>query len=133
MHTLGVNEEVFDAMTMAKAFFVCRAIKSVCVKEGNQGVDIFSMGYGTTEALQQQRKDVSLVCTNEKMIELEALCHSTVNEDVELRRWEGLDIKHEGNVPTPHKEHGKTLEEKEVVEPLDESVDALLHHLVNIG
>ena len=67
------------------------------------------------------------------MTELEALCHSIVNEDVELRRWVGLDIKHEGNVPTPHKEDGKTLEEKEVVEPLDESLDALLHHLVNIG
>ena len=54
MHTLGVNEEDFDAMTMAKAFFVCCAIKSVCVKEDNQVVDIFSMGYGNTEALQQQ-------------------------------------------------------------------------------
>ena len=67
------------------------------------------------------------------MTELEALCHSTVNEDVELRRWAGLDIKHEGNVPIPHKEDGKTLEEKEVVELLDESVNAFLHHLVNTG
>ena len=67
------------------------------------------------------------------MIELEALCHPTINEDVEFRRWTGLDIQHEGNVPTPHKEDGKTLEAKEVVKPLYESVDALLHHLVNTG
>ena len=52
---------------------------------------------------------------------------------MELRRCAGLDIEHEGNVPTPHKEDGKTLEEKEVVEPLDEPVNALLHHLVNTG
>ena len=91
------------------------------------------MGYGTKEALQQQRKVVSLIYTNDKMIQLEALCHSTINEDVEPRRWAGLDIKHEGNVPTPHKEDGKTLEQKEVVEPLDESSNALLHHLVNTG
>ena len=65
------------------------------------------------------------------MIELKALCHSTVNEDVELRRWAGLDIKHEGNVPTPRKDDGKTLREEEVVEPLNASPDALLHHLVN--
>ena len=52
MHTLGVNEEDFDAMTMAKSFFVHRAIKSICVKEDDQVVDLFSMGYGTTEALQ---------------------------------------------------------------------------------
>ena len=54
MHTLGVNEEDFDAMTMAKAFFVRRAIKSVCFKEDNQVIDIFSMGYETIEALQSQ-------------------------------------------------------------------------------
>ena len=97
-------------MTMAKKKFVHRAIKSVCVKEDDQVVDIFSMGYGTTEALQQQQKAISLVYTNEQMTELEALCHSTVKEDVELRRWAGLDTEHEGNVPTPHKEDGKTLE-----------------------
>ena len=67
------------------------------------------------------------------MTELEALCHSTINEDMELRRWAGLDIKHEGNVPTPHKEDGKILEEKEFVEPLYEFVDAFLHHLVSTG
>ena len=67
------------------------------------------------------------------MTELEALCHSTLNEDVELRRWAGLDIEHESNVPSPHKEDGKTLEQKEVEEPLDESFNALLHHLVNTG
>ena len=68
------------------------------------------MGYGTIEALQQQCKVVSIVCTNEQMTKLEAKCHSTVNEDVELRRWVGLDIKHEGNVCTPHKDDGKILE-----------------------
>ena len=52
MHTLGVNEEDFDAMTMAKPFFVSRAIKSICVKEDDHVADIFSVGYGTIEALQ---------------------------------------------------------------------------------
>ena len=74
-----------------------------------------------------------MVCTNEKMKELEALCHSTINKDMELKRWVGLDIKHEGNVYNPHKDDGKNFEEEEVVEPLDEFADALLHHLVNTG
>ena len=54
MSSLSVDEEQFDALVMvAKAFFVRRAIKCICVKEDDQVIEIFSLGYGTREALQQ--------------------------------------------------------------------------------
>ena len=73
MSSLFVDEEQFDALVMAKAFLVRRAIKCICFKEDDQVIDIFSLGYGTREALQQQRKVISLACTNEQMTQLEAL------------------------------------------------------------
>lgn len=48
-------------MTFAKSFFVRHAIKSICVKEDDQVIDIFSLGYGTKEALEHQRKVISVV------------------------------------------------------------------------
>ena len=132
MHTICVDEE-FDSITMAKAFFVQRAIKSIYVKEDDQVLDIFSMGYGTTEALQQKRKVLSLACTNEQMTKLEALGHSIVDEDVELQRWVGLDVKDQVNTSSPHNDDGKTMEEEEFIEPLDETANALLSQLLGTG
>ncbi|MCO5572911.1 hypothetical protein L7F22_026672, partial [Adiantum nelumboides] len=87
MSTLGIdNKEEFDALTTAKAFFVRHAIKCICLKEDDKVVDIFSLGYGTKEALLQQRKVISVACTNKQMTELEALCHSTMDEDDDLKR-----------------------------------------------
>ncbi|MCO5551401.1 hypothetical protein L7F22_004904, partial [Adiantum nelumboides] len=57
MSTLGIDhKEEFDALTPTKAFFVCHAIKCICLKEDDKVVDIFSLGYGTKEALLQQTK-----------------------------------------------------------------------------
>ena len=60
MHSLGVNEKEFDVVTMEKSCFVHHTIKSIYVKEDDQVVDVFLMGYGTMEALQQQQKVLSL-------------------------------------------------------------------------
>ena len=47
MHCICVDEGNFDAVTMAKAFLVSRAMKCLCVKEDDQVLDVFSLGYGT--------------------------------------------------------------------------------------
>lgn len=67
------------------------------------------------------------------MKQLEALCHSTVDEDIELRRWAGLDVKENVNASTSHNDNGKEREEEEIVEPLEESADALLESLQETG
>lgn len=133
MSSLCVDEEEFDAMVMAKAFFVRRAIKCVCVKEDDQVIDVFSLGYGTREALQQQRRVISLACTNEQMTQLEALCNATVDEDVELRKWAGLDAKDKVNVSSAQENNGEEIEEEEFIEPLDASADAILESLQETG
>ncbi|MCO5610177.1 hypothetical protein L7F22_064413 [Adiantum nelumboides] len=123
MSTLGIDDkDEFDALTTAKSFFVRRAIKCICLKEDDKVVDIFSLGYGTKEALLQQRKVISVACTNEQMTELEALCHSTIDEDDELKRWAGL-------VSTPQNDNGKDSENEEIDEPLDAEADAILELL----
>ncbi|MCO5561652.1 hypothetical protein L7F22_015273 [Adiantum nelumboides] len=64
MSTLGIDDEdEFDALTTAKSFFVRRTIKCICLKEDDKVVDIFSLGYGTKEALLKHRKVVGLVST----------------------------------------------------------------------
>ncbi|MCO5587469.1 hypothetical protein L7F22_041418 [Adiantum nelumboides] len=127
MSTLCIDDkDEFDALTTAKSFFVRRAIKCICLKEDNKVVDIFSLGYGTKEALLQQRKVISVACTNEQMTELEALCHSTIDEDDELKRWAGL-------VSTPQNDNGKDSENEEIDEPLDAEADAILELLQETG
>ncbi|MCO5566848.1 hypothetical protein L7F22_020530 [Adiantum nelumboides] len=127
MSTLGIDDkDEFDALTTAKSFFVRRAIKCICLKEDDKVVDIFSLGYGTKEALLQQRKVISVACTNEQMTELEALCHSTIDEDDELKRWAGL-------VSTPQNDNGKDSENEEIDEPLDAEADAILELLQETG
>ncbi|MCO5552122.1 hypothetical protein L7F22_005632 [Adiantum nelumboides] len=127
MSTLGIDDkDEFDALTTAKSFFVRRAIKCICLKEDDKVVDIFSLGYGTKEALLQQRKVISVACTNEQMTELEALCHSTIDEDDELKRWAVL-------VSTPQNDNGKDSENEEIDEPLDAEADAILELLQEIG
>lgn len=76
MVSLCVDEEEFDVMAMSKSFFVHQAIKCICFKEDDQAIDIFSLGYGTKETLQQQTKVLSLACTNKQMTQLEAFCLS---------------------------------------------------------
>ncbi|MCO5603473.1 hypothetical protein L7F22_057623 [Adiantum nelumboides] len=123
MSTLGIDDnDEFDALTTAKSFFVWRTIKCICLKEDDKVVDIFSLGYGTKEALLQQQKVISIACTNEQMTELEALCHSTTDEDDELKRWAGL-------VSTPQNDNGKDSENEEIDEPLDAEADAILELL----
>ncbi|MCO5581977.1 hypothetical protein L7F22_035866 [Adiantum nelumboides] len=127
MSTLGIDDkDEFDALTTAKSFFVRRAIKCICLKEDDKVVDIFSLGYGTKEALLQQRKVISVACTNEQMTELEALCHSIIDEDDELKRWAGL-------VSTPQNDNGKDSENEEIDEPLDAEADAILELLQETG
>ncbi|MCO5569944.1 hypothetical protein L7F22_023658 [Adiantum nelumboides] len=127
MSTLGIDDEdEFDALTTAKSFFVRRAIKCICLKENDKVMDIFSLGYGTKEALLQQRKVISVAYTNEQMTELEALCHSTIDEDDELKRWAGL-------VSTPQNDNGKDSENEEIDEPLDVEADAILELLQETG
>ncbi|MCO5563061.1 hypothetical protein L7F22_016697 [Adiantum nelumboides] len=127
MSTLGIDDkDEFDALTTAKSFFVRRAIKCICLKEDDKVVDIFSLGYGTKEALLQQRKVISVACTNEQMTELEALCHSTIDEDDELKRWAGV-------VSTPQNDNGKDSENEEIDEPLDAEADAILELLQETG
>ncbi|MCO5601223.1 hypothetical protein L7F22_055342 [Adiantum nelumboides] len=127
MSTLGIDDkDEFDALTIAKSFFVRCAIKCICLKEDDKVVDIFSLGYGTKEALLQQRKVISVACTNEQMTELEALCHSTIDEDDELKRWAGL-------VSTPQNDNGKDSENEEIDEPLDAEADAILELLQETG
>ena len=63
------------------------------------------------------------------MTELEALCHSTIDEDAKLRRWASLDAKEKVNVSTLEKDNGKELEEDKIIESLDASVDAILEML----
>lgn len=133
MHSLCVDKEEFDAMIMAKSSFVRRAIKCICVKEDDQVIDIFSLGYGTREALQQQRKVLSVACTNDQLMDLEALCHSTVDEDVELRRWAGLETKEKIDASAPHDDNGTESKEEEIIEPLDASADAILESLLITG
>ncbi|MCO5610673.1 hypothetical protein L7F22_064914, partial [Adiantum nelumboides] len=123
MSTLGIDDkEEFDALTIAKTLFVHRAIKCICLKEDDKVVDIFSLGYRTKEALLQQRKVISIACTIEQMIELEALFHSTIDEDDELKRWACL-------VSTPQNDNDKDLGNEEIDEPLDDEVDAILELL----
>ncbi|MCO5587894.1 hypothetical protein L7F22_041846, partial [Adiantum nelumboides] len=123
MSTLGIDDkEEFDALTIAKVFFVCNSIKSICFKEGDKVVEMFSLG--TKEALLQQQKVISVACTNEQMTELKALCHSTMDENDELKRWVGL-------VSTPQNDNGSSKNE-EVDEPLDVEADAILEHLHEI-
>ncbi|MCO5584734.1 hypothetical protein L7F22_038666 [Adiantum nelumboides] len=127
MSTLGIDDkDEFDALTTAKSFFFRRAIKCICLKEDDKVVDIFSLGYGTKEALLQQQKVISVACTNEQMTELEALCHSTIDEDDELKRWAGL-------VSTPQNDNGKDSENEEIDEPLDAEADAILEFLQETG
>ncbi|MCO5614410.1 hypothetical protein L7F22_068691 [Adiantum nelumboides] len=127
MSTLGIDDEdEFDALTTAKSFFVRRAIKCICLKDDDKVVDIFSLGYGTKEALLQQRTVISVACTNEQMTELEALCHSTIDEDDELKRWASL-------VSTPQNDNGKDSENEEIDEPLDAEADAILELLQETG
>ncbi|MCO5564178.1 hypothetical protein L7F22_017835 [Adiantum nelumboides] len=52
------------------------------------------------------------------MTELEALCHSTIDEDDELKRWAGL-------VSTSQNDNGKDSENEEIDEPLDAEADAI--------
>ncbi|MCO5610290.1 hypothetical protein L7F22_064526 [Adiantum nelumboides] len=123
MSMLGIDDEnEFDALTTAKIFFVRCTIKCICLKEDDKVVDIFSLGYGTKEALLQQQKVISVACTNDQMTELEALCHSTIDEDDELKRWAGL-------VSTPQNDNGKDSENEEIDEPLDAEADAILELL----
>ena len=68
MHCICMDEEEFDVVTMAKALLVRRAIKCLCLKEDDHVVDIFSLGYGSKEALQEQRKVIFIVCSNEQML-----------------------------------------------------------------
>ncbi|MCO5596940.1 hypothetical protein L7F22_051011 [Adiantum nelumboides] len=127
MSTLDIDDkDEFDALTTAKSFFGRRAIKCICLKEDDKVVDIFSLGYGTKETLLQQRKVISVACTNEQMTELEALCHSTIDEDDELKRWAGL-------VSTPQNDNGKDSENEEIDEPLDAEADAILELLQETG
>ncbi|MCO5572317.1 hypothetical protein L7F22_026070 [Adiantum nelumboides] len=120
MSTLGIDDkEEFDALTNAKSFFVRHAIKCICLKEDDKVVDIFSLGYKTKEALLQQQKVISIACTNEQMTELEALCHSTMDEDDELKRWASL-------VSTPQNDNGKDSENEEIDELLDVEANAIL-------
>ncbi|MCO5581795.1 hypothetical protein L7F22_035684 [Adiantum nelumboides] len=102
------------------------AIKCICLKEDDKVVDIFSLGYGTKEALLQQQKVISIACTNEQMTELEALCHSTIDEDDELKRWAGL-------VSTPQNDNGKDSKNEEIDEPLNAEADAILELLQETG
>ena len=67
------------------------------------------------------------------MTKLEALGHSIVDEDFELQRWAGLDVKDQVNASSPHNDDGKTMEEEEVIEPLDETANAFLDQLLGIG
>ncbi|MCO5553773.1 hypothetical protein L7F22_007299 [Adiantum nelumboides] len=127
MSTLGIDdEEELDALTTAKSFFVRPTIKCICFKEDDKVVDIVSIGYETKEALLQQGKVISVACTNEHMTELEALCHSTIDEDDDLKRWVGL-------VSTPQNDNGKDSENEEIDELLDALADAILELLQEIG
>ncbi|MCO5594180.1 hypothetical protein L7F22_048204, partial [Adiantum nelumboides] len=60
------------------------------------------------------------------MTEVEALCHSTMDEDDELKRWAGL-------VSTPQNDNGKDSENQEIDDPLDTEADALLELLQKTG
>ncbi|MCO5587865.1 hypothetical protein L7F22_041817 [Adiantum nelumboides] len=60
------------------------------------------------------------------MTELEALCHSTIDEDDELKRWAGL-------VSTPQNDNGKDSKNEEIDEPLDAEADAILELLQETG
>ncbi|MCO5598289.1 hypothetical protein L7F22_052381 [Adiantum nelumboides] len=127
MSTLGIDDKKeFDALITTKAFLVCRATNCNCLKEDDKVVDIFSLCNGTKDALLQQRKVISVSCTNEQMTELEALCHFTMNEDDKLKRWVGL-------VSTPQNDNDKDSENQEIDEPLDAKADALLELLQETG
>ena len=91
MHCICVDEGDFDAVTMAKSFFVRRAVKCLCIKENDQVLDVFSLGYGTREALQQQRKVISIACSNDQILQLETICMATIEEDDALQKWAKLD------------------------------------------
>ena len=133
MNTFCVDEEEFDVVAMAKAHFVHHSIKCVCVKEDDQVIDIFSLGYGTKEALLLQRKVISVACTSDQMTDLESLCHSTLEEDINLRRWAGLESRENDGVSIPHNDSNKEMGEEEVEEPLDASADDILKNLQNSG
>ena len=133
MNTFCVDEEEFDVVAMAKAHFVHHSIKCVCVKEDDQVIDIFSLGYGTKEALLLQRKVISVACTSDQMTDLESLCHSTLEEDINLRRWAGLESRENDGVSIPHNDSNKEMGEEEVKEPLDASADDILNNLQNLG
>ena len=91
MHCICVDEGDFDTVTMAKSFFVRRAVKCLCIKEDDQVLDVFSLGYGTREALQQQRKVISIACSNDQILQLETICMATIEEDDDLQKWAKLD------------------------------------------
>lgn len=96
-------------------------------------IDIFSLGYGTKEALLLERKVISVACTSDQMTNLESICHSTVEEDINLRRWAGLESGENGVVSTPHNDGSKEMGEEEVEEPLDASANDVLKDLLNSG
>ncbi|MCO5550217.1 hypothetical protein L7F22_003699 [Adiantum nelumboides] len=123
MFTLGIDDnDEFDALTIAKSFFVRRAIKCICLKEDDKVVDIFSLGYGTKEVLLQQRKVILVACTNEQMIDLEALCHSTIDEVMSLKGGHVWSLLHKMIM-------AKTQRMNNIDEPLDAETDAILELL----
>ena len=46
---------------------------------------------GPKEALQQQRKVISIACSNDQILQLETICMATIEEDDALRKWARLD------------------------------------------
>ena len=81
MHCICVDEGDFGAVTMAKSFFVRRAMKCLCIKEYGQVLDVFSLGYGIRETLQQQQKVISIACSNDQILQLETICMAAIEED----------------------------------------------------
>ena len=47
--------------------------------------------YGTKEELQQQRKLISIACSNDHIFQQETICMATIEEDDALRKWARLD------------------------------------------
>lgn len=130
MNCLHVDTEEFDAVMMAKTYIARRAIQSVCVKENDHVVDMFSLGYATKEALQQQRKVITVSCTSEQTLQLQNTCIETVEADPILKRWAGIDMQPSAEASNVV-DVGEDADDED--DDLEANADALLQSIVRPG
>ena len=114
-------------MELAKALMVRHIISDACIKED----DVLTLGYAAKESLLSQRKVISVVCTNEQLLHIEATCMATIETSHALKKWAGLI--HEDKEMVATEEDNEDTNEEDDGSELDAGVDNLLHGLSRPG